>query len=93
MSNTGKRVGTEVVQLYVGFKHSAVDRPVKLLRGFARVELKPGESRKVSISCPVSKLEWYNPANPGFELEHMAYEVYIGTSGADKDLLAGSVNL
>jgi beta-glucosidase len=93
VTNTGGRRGTEVVQLYIGFSHSSVDRPVKLLRGFARVELDPGESRIVDLSCPLKKLEWYNPAVPGFELEHMEYEVYIGTSSADKDLLKGSVVL
>jgi beta-glucosidase len=93
VTNTGSRRGAELVQLYIGFSHSSVDRPVKLLRGFARVELDPGESRVVDLSCPLKKLEWYNPAVPGFELEHMEYEVYIGTSSADQDLLKGSVAL
>jgi beta-glucosidase len=93
LTNTGKRKGTEVVQLYIGFSHSAVDRPVKLLRGFARVELEAGQSRVVDLSCPLKKLEWYNPRLPGFELEHMEYEVYIGTSSAAKDLLKGTIKL
>jgi beta-glucosidase len=93
VTNTGDRPGTEVVQLYIGFKHSRVERPVKLLRGFARVDLKPGESRRITLSCPKTKLEWYNPAKPGFELEPMAYEVSIGTSSAPADLLSGSVSL
>jgi beta-glucosidase len=93
VANTGGRRGTEVVQLYIGFSHSSVDRPVKLLRGFTRVELDPGQSRIVEISCPVKKLEWYNPRTPGFELEHIEYEVYIGASSAAKDLLKGSVKL
>jgi beta-glucosidase len=93
VTNTGNRKGTEVVQLYAGFKHSSVDRPVKLLRGFSRVELEPGQSRVVELCCPLSKLEWYNPRSPGFELEHMEYDLYIGTSSAAKDLLKGSVSL
>ncbi|MDR2792536.1 MAG: glycoside hydrolase family 3 C-terminal domain-containing protein [Treponema sp.] len=93
LMNTGTRRGAEVVQLYIGFKHSSVDRPVKLLRGFTREELDPGQSRLVDISCPLSKLEWYNPTTPGFEFEHMEYEVYIGTSSANHDLLAGSLKL
>ncbi|MDR0376210.1 MAG: fibronectin type III-like domain-contianing protein [Spirochaetaceae bacterium] len=64
MVNTGNRTGTEVVQLYVGFKHSFVDRPVKLLWGFSRVEL-----------------------------ERMEYEISIGSSSADRDLLKGSVTV
>ena len=93
VTNTGGRKGTEVVQLYAGFKNSTVDRPVKLLRGFTRVELESGESREVSLFCPASKLEWYNPRTPGFELERMEYQVYIGTSSADRDLLSGTVKL
>jgi beta-glucosidase len=93
VTNTGNRGGTEVVQLYIGFSHSSVDRPVKLLRGFARVELESGRSRVVDLRCPLKKLEWYNPRIPGFEFEHMEYEVYIGTSSADQDLLKGSVTL
>jgi beta-glucosidase len=82
-----------VVQLYIGFKHSPEDRPVKALRGFTRVDLESGQSRLVELSCPLSKQEWYNPAVPGFEFEHMEYEVYIGTSSADQDLLADSLKL
>jgi beta-glucosidase len=93
LTNTGNRRGAEVVQLYIGFSRSAVDRPLKLLRGFARVELDPGQSRIVDLSCPFEKLEWYNPRIPGFELEHIEYEVYIGTSSAGTDLLKGSVKL
>jgi beta-glucosidase len=91
--NTGARKGSEVVQMYVGFSHSAVDRPVKLLRGFTRVELAPGASGEASITCPVSKLAWYNERTPGFELEHIDYEVFIGTSSAAEDLLSGTVRL
>ncbi|MDR0640871.1 MAG: glycoside hydrolase family 3 C-terminal domain-containing protein [Treponema sp.] len=93
VTNTGNRRGTEVVQLYIGFSHSSVDRPLKLLRGFARVELEGGQSRAVDLCCPLKKLEWYNPHTPGFEFEHMEYDVYIGTSSAAKDLLKGSVKL
>lgn len=93
VTNTGSRAGTEVVQLYVGFKNSQVDRPVKILRGFARVALQPGESKQVSISCPVEKLKWYNPATAAWQLEHMEHEMYIGTSSSNDDLLSGSVTL
>jgi|LFRM01.2.fsa_nt_gb beta-glucosidase len=93
IKNVGKREGAEVVQLYIGFKNSAVDRPVKLLRGFKRIKLAPGESARVEIACPVEKLMWYNPKTAAFELEKMTYEAYIGTSSAPGDLLAGSFTL
>jgi beta-glucosidase len=91
--NTGSRDGDTVIQMYVGFSHSKVDRPVKLLRGFSRVSLKAGEQKRVSISCPVEQLRYYNTAAAAFELESMEYEVYIGTSSANRDLLSGTVRL
>jgi beta-glucosidase len=91
--NTGSREGDTVIQLYVGFKHSKLDRPVKLLRGFSRISLAKGERKEVRISCPVEKLRYYNAETAAFELESMEYEVYLGTSSAGRDLLAGTVRL
>ena len=90
VQNTGERAGEQVVQFYVGFENSAVPRPKKLLRGFKRVHLEPGESKTVVISCPVQKLRWYNPATPGWELEEMEYQAFIGCSSRDEDLLQGT---
>ena len=56
------------------------------LKGFRKVWLEPGERRTVTITCPTEELEWYNENTGEFELEHMNYEIYIGTSSADKDL-------
>lgn len=93
VTNTGKRTGDEVIQFYVGFANSKVERPVKLLRGFARVTLKSGESRKVSIKCPAEKLAWFNPDTDKWEIERMKYDAYIGTSCAESDLLKGEFSL
>lgn len=93
IENTGNRQGTEVVQLYAGFKNSAFDRPIKLLRGFKRVSLEAGERARVELTCPIEKLKYYDPKKASFELEHMTYEAYIGTSASENDLLAGSFEL
>ena len=93
VKNTGERAGSQVVQMYVGFSGSKVDRPVKLLRGFARVDLQPGEEKEVTITCPVEKLAYYNAYTRQMEVEQMEYEVYIGSSSAEKDLLKGTVTL
>ncbi|MHA6533097.1 beta-glucosidase family protein [Paenibacillus sp. BAC0078] len=93
VKNTGRVTGDEVLQLYVGFRNSKVDRPVKVLRGFKRMTLKPGQSTKVEIACPIEKIKWFNPATNQWELEHMDYEVYIGNSSAEKDLIQGSIRL
>jgi beta-glucosidase len=93
VKNTGAAAGTEVVQMYVGFSNSKVDRPVKILRGFARVALEPGEEKEVTITCPVEKLAYYNAYTRQMEVEKMEYEVYIGTSSADEDLQKGTVKI
>jgi beta-glucosidase len=93
VQNTGPMEGDEVVQMYAGFANSKIDRPVKTLCGFSRVHLKVREEKRIIISCPVEKFRYYNAAQGIFELEHMEYEVYIGTSSADKDLFSGSVKL
>ncbi|BCJ96299.1 glycosyl hydrolase [Anaerocolumna cellulosilytica] len=80
VANTGKRHGAEVIQMYVGFQNSAVDRPVKILRGFKRVDLAAGENKTVEISCQVSELGWYNERKNQMEIEHMEYEIYVGNS-------------
>jgi len=93
VKNAGKVFGCEVVQLYVGFENSAVDRPKKLLRGFKKVGLKPGETREVVIACPVDRLGWYNPETRSWEMERMVYQAYIGTSSRAEDLLSGTLSL
>ena len=94
VTNTGQACGgREVVQLYVGFEHSAVDRPVKQLRGFQRVSLKAGEEKVVEIVTPLEKLKWYNPVYRQWELEHMEYPIYVGSSSADEDLKKTSITL
>ncbi len=87
ISNIGKVAGQEVVQLYVGFENSSVDRPVKLLRGFQKIDLKPGESKKVEFKLLLQDLKWYNPETQEWELEEMEYTLYIGSSSSRKDLL------
>lgn len=91
IKNIGERLGDEVVQMYVGFKKSSIDRPIKLLRGFSRVSLNKGESKKIVIECPKEELCWYNAKTGQMELEHMEYEVYIGNSSNTEDLLSGVV--
>ena len=93
VKNTGDRDGDEVVQLYVGFQNSAVDRPVKQLRGFTRVSLQAGEEKTVEIVTPVEKLKWYNPVYREWQLEHMDYPVYVGSSSAQEDLTETVISL
>ncbi|WP_026661361.1 beta-glucosidase family protein [Butyrivibrio sp. AC2005] len=87
VTNTGSRDGAEVIQLYVGFENSAVDRPVRQLRGFEKVFLKAGESQVVTVKTPLDKLKWYNPVYREWQLEKMEYKIYLGNSEALEDLV------
>ncbi len=87
VTNTGTRSGEEVVQLYIGFEGSKVERPVKLLRAFRKVALVPGETKTVPLSVAVKDLGWYNVEKKGWEIEPMTYGVLVGPSSRDSDLL------
>jgi hypothetical protein len=91
--NSGKREGAEVVQMYVGFLNSRIDRPLKTLTGFRRVALRPGETKRVEITCSMDELCWYNEEAGRMELECMEYEVYIGKSSAAGNLLKGNITI
>lgn len=93
VENTGKLPGAEVVQLYVGFSHSQIDRPIKVLRGFKKVHLLPGEKKNVTIKCPIEKLKWYNPDSEQWELEEIPYEVYLGNSSSPTDLIKETITV
>ncbi len=81
--NTGAREGAEVVQLYIGDKHSGVDRPVKELKGFRRVGLKPGETKTVTFGLDKSALSYYSEARHDWVAEPGTFEVLLGSSSRD----------
>jgi len=60
VTNTGKRAGDEVVQMYIRDEVSSVTRPVKELRGFERITLKPGETKSVTFKLGPQELQFYN---------------------------------
>jgi len=91
--NVGDMAGEEIVQLYVGFENSSLDRPIKLLRGFKRVELNPKETKSVSIEVKKKDLSWYNSENNTWEIENITYTIYIGASSSNKDLLTEKIEL
>jgi beta-glucosidase len=83
VTNTGKRTGDEVVQLYVHQVKSSVKRPAKELRGFERISLTPGEKKTITLSLPMKKLEFWDEKAHGFVVEPGAFDVMIGASSAD----------
>jgi beta-glucosidase len=82
LSNTGPRLGTEVVQLYVRDLVGSVTRPVKELKGFQKVELAAGQSREVAFTLKASDLAFYTAAGR-WEAEPGAFEVFVGGNSRD----------
>ncbi|MBP3196698.1 MAG: glycoside hydrolase family 3 C-terminal domain-containing protein [Butyrivibrio sp.] len=83
IKNTGKVDGAEVCQLYVGLDKAKVFRPKKELKGFAKVFLKAGESKKVEISFDDKTFRYWNTKTNKWEVEGGEYQVMIGASSAD----------
>ena len=93
VTNTGAVEAEEVVQLYVGFPGVAVERPKKLLRGFQRVRLAPGQTKTVHFEVPFTELGWWNAARGCFVLESGAHRIFVGGSSRERDLLTADVAL
>ena len=87
VTNTGKVDGKEVAQLYVGLKNSAVIRPVKELKGFAKVSLKAGETKKVEIAFDDKTFRYFNTKTDKWEIEKGVYDIYVGASSEDIRLM------
>lgn len=83
VTNVGQRVGDEVVQLYIRDMECSVKRPLKELRGFQRIRLQPGETRKVTFTVPAEKLEFYDENRHGFLVEPGEFDVQVGSSSDD----------
>ena len=83
VANTGKVAGDEVAQLYVHAVSPSVQRPIKELRGFQRVSLKPGEHRTVTFDLPGEKLAFWDVSKHAFVVEPGKVDVMVGSSSAD----------
>ncbi len=86
VNNTGARKGKEVVQLYIRDMVGSVTRPVKELKGFRKIELAPGESRKVSFTITPEDLKFYD-MNGKFNWESGEFEIMIGPNSSEQKKL------
>ena len=86
LKNTGDVAGAEVLQLYAGWEGSAVDRPVKVLRDFARVTLSPGETKQVSLSFTKKSMSYFDEEKDEFVEENIGYIAYIGNCSCKEAL-------
>ena len=85
--NTGKREGSEVVQMYVGAADSKVERPEYVLKDFQKIRLDAGEEKEVKLVCPIREMAYFDEGRNEFVAEFsIPYEVYVGTSSLREEL-------
>jgi beta-glucosidase len=85
VTNTGRRAGTEVIQMYIRDLVSSVTRPIKELKGFKKVSLQPGETKTVTLEITPDSLAFYD-VNMKFVVEPGEFEILVGNSSRDSDL-------
>lgn len=85
VTNTGRRHGTEVVQMYIRDRISSVTRPVKELKGFQKVSLDAGETQTVRLDITPEALAFYD-VNLNYLVEPGEFDILVGTSSRDQDL-------
>ena len=83
VTNTGSVAGAEVVQFYVSDPEASVDRPVKELKGFAKIRLEPGETKTVSVDLDRSALSYFDAARHEWVAEPGRFDVLVGSSSSD----------
>lgn len=91
--NDGTMAADDVVQLYAGFPGKVVERPVRLLRGFERVSLRPGETKVCRFFVPAENLTFWNPATRAWQAEPGEHRIMAGRSSDDPDMLVQTVDL
>ena len=91
VTNTGPLPGKEVVQVYVHDQKSGLVRPVKELKGFAKVELQPGETKTVNIQLDFRAFAYYHPAHHQWITEDGDFDILVGASVADIRASASAV--
>jgi len=89
VTNTGKREGAEVVQVYVKDKECTLERPEKELKGFAKVYLAPGEKQTVSIALQRDSFSFYDPEQHRWVVEPGEFTIMVGSSSRDIRLKSG----
>jgi beta-glucosidase len=92
VTNTGSRTGSEVVEVYVGEKHPKLPRPVKELKGFSRVELKPGEKRSITVQLDRRAFSYYDVNAKQWTADPGEFSILVGGS-SQNIALNGTVKL
>jgi beta-glucosidase len=93
VTNTGKRAGAEIAQLYVAPVNPPVMRPLKELKGFTKVFLQPGESKEVTITLDRRSLAYYDVSAHASDVARGVYRILVGSSSQDIRLQRTVLNL
>jgi beta-glucosidase len=93
VTNTGKLPGAEIAQLYVAPVNPPVTRPLKELKGFKKVFLQPGESKKVTITLDRRSLAYYDVSAHAWDVARGVYRILVGSSSQDIGLQGAVLNL
>lgn len=88
VENTGKTAGAQVVQIYVSDPYSTLQKPVKELKAFKKVYLKPGEKKRTEFQISFKQLESYDSDLAKWTLEEGYYDIIAATSSAEEDVFA-----
>jgi beta-glucosidase len=88
VKNTGLRAGAEVVQLYIHEDNPKIDRPVRELKRFQRIELKPGESKTVRFTLDRAAFSYWSAEKKGWVADPGTFEIQVGSSSRDIRLRA-----
>ena len=83
ITNTGKRIGSEIVQLYISDLKSSLPRPVKELKGFSKIQLAPGETQEVTFLVDKQALSFFNDSRHEWVAEPGKFEAQIAASATD----------
>jgi beta-glucosidase len=92
VTNTGTREGADVAQVYVGDTHAKVQRPAKELKGFVKVNLRPGETKRVSVPLDGRSFSYYDADGKTWRADPGDFDLLVGRS-SDQIELRGKITL
>lgn len=86
VTNSGARAGADVAEVYVGDRHAPVPRPVKELKGFAKVDLSPGETKSVTVNLDRRAFSYYDVGKHAWTVAPGDFEIYVARSAVEIEL-------
>ena len=82
--------GEEIAQLYISYKKSSVDRPIKELKGFGKVHLNSGETKTLTLNLKAEDLSYYDSNKKKWVIEPIEYIAHVGPSSKEENFISTS---